>query len=349
MPKLGPSMEEGVLVKWHKAEGESVRAGEPLFDVETDKTVVEVEAEASGTLRKVLVRDGEKIPVGTVLGLIGGGDEPLPASSKAPDPAPTRPRASPAARRVARELGVDLASLQGTGPDGRIKALDVERAATPHGTAISLNAMRRAIGERMTVSKQTVPHFYAAIEADMTAVVAQRGAWSINDVLVWACARALKEHRALNSGWSNGRIILFDEINIGVAMTVSNGLVAPVLRGADGLALSQIAEQTSALAQKARDKKLTTFDAEGATFTLSNLGMFGVDWFIPIINPPQCAILGAGRVAERAVVQEGKVAVRAVMSLTLAADHRIVDGVAAGRFLGAIKKGLEEFTSTKGG
>lgn len=345
MPKLGPSMEEGVLVKWHKLEGQAVRAGEPLFDVETDKTIVEVEAVASGTLRKVLARDGEKVPVGAVVGLLGAADEPLPAVSRAAG----APRASPAARRVARELGVDLASLQGTGPEGRIKALDVERAATPHGTAISLNAMRRTIGERMTASKQSVPHFYAAIDADMTAVVAARGASSINDVLIWACARALKEHRALNSGWSNGRIILFEEINIGVAMTVSNGLVAPVLRGADGLALSQIAEQTSALARKARDKKLTAFDTEGATFTLSNLGMFGVDWFIPIINPPQCAILGAGRVAERAVVQEGKVAVRAVMSLTLAADHRIVDGVAAGRFLGAIKKGLEEFTSTKGG
>ena len=345
MPKLGPSMEEGMLVKWHKAEGESVRAGEPLFDVETDKTIVEVEAEASGTLRKVLVRDGEKIPVGTVLALIGRGDEPLPAVSGAA----SAPRASPAAKRVARELGVDLAGLQGTGPEGRIKALDVERAATPHGTAISPNAMRRAIGERMTASKQTVPHFYAAIEADMTAVLAQRGASSINDVLIWACARALKEHRSLNSGWRRDRIILFDEINIGVAMTVSNGLVAPVVRGADGLALSQIGEQTSALAQRAREKKLTAFDTEGATFTLSNLGMFEVDWLIPIINPLQCAILGAGRVAERAVVREGKVAVRAAMSLTLAADHRIVDGVAAGRFLGAVKKTLEEFTSTKGG
>jgi pyruvate dehydrogenase E2 component (dihydrolipoamide acetyltransferase) len=350
MPKLGPSMEEGTVVKWHKAEGEAVSAGEPLVDIETDKTVVEVEAETAGILRKVFAHDGEKLPVGTVLGLVGGADEPLAeAATEAP-----RLKASPSAKRRARELGVDLSDLAGSGPGGRITSEDVERArGVKADMTVAPNAMRRTIGERMAASKQGIPHFYVGLDVDMSAVAAQRGAWkaeqgdaapSINDILIWACARALKEHRALNSGWSGDRITLFSAIDIGFAMASGNGLVVPVVRAADELAPRQIAARTRELAQKLADRKLTPADTSEATFTLSNLGMFAVDWFIPIINPPQCAILAAGRVADRVVAQAGSVAVRPVMTLTLSADHRIVDGVAAGRFLQTLKTLLERFT-----
>ncbi len=379
MPKLGPSMEEGTVAKWHKNEGDAVSAGDPLVDIETDKTVVEIEAEAAGILRKVFARDGEKVPVGAVLGLVGSKEEPMPAPqpeeqrpasrpSEMPQGEPTDAaeepgvRASPAARRRARELGLDLQRVSGTGPGGRIVTEDVERAAraapfapagAPAGTVITLNSMRRAIAERMSESKHAIPHFYTGADVDMASVVAARAAWkakegeaapSINDLLIWACARALKEHRAMNSGWTGDRITLFSEINIGVAMAVGNGLIVPVVRAADALSPREIAERTRLLAQKAADKKLTPFDTEGATFTITNLGMFEVDWFIPIINPPQCAILAAGQVADRVVPHAGSIAIRQGMTLILSADHRIVDGVAAGRLLRSIKTVLEGFS-----
>jgi len=357
MPKLGPSMEEGTVVKWHKAEGEAVSAGEPLVDIETEKTVFEVEAQAAGILRRVFARDGEKVPVGTVLGLVGNAEEPLPEETSA-----SRLKASPSAKRRARELSVDLKTLAGTGPDGRITEADVERAAgearppppgAARGTVITPNTLRKAIAERMTSSKQTIPHFYVGLDVDMSAVLARRAAWkagqgdaapSINDVLIWACARALREHRALNSGWSGDRITMFSSINIGFAMAAGNGLVVPVVRGADELTPQEIAARTRDLAQRAAAKKLLPADSEEATFTLSNLGMFEVDWFVPIINPPQCAILAAGRIAERVVPHAGSVAIRAGIMLTLSADHRIVDGVAASRFLQTVKTLLERFT-----
>lgn len=382
MPKLGPSMEEGTVAKWHKVEGDAVSPGEPLVDIETDKTVVQMEAETAGILRKVFARDGDRLAIGAVLGLVGSMEEPLPATSPPGTRAPGATaggahvplaeadgateengvRASPSAKRRARELGVDLEKVPGTGPGGRIVAEDVERAAAaapqvgavPAGTVITLNAMRRTIAQRMSESKQAIPHFYTGAEVDMTPIVGARAAWkrsdgetapSINDVLVWACARALREHRAINSGWIGERITLYSEINIGVAMALDNGLVVPVVRGADALDLRQIAEQTRILARRAADKKLTAFDTEGATFTITNLGMFDVEWFIPIINPPQCGILAAGRVADRVVPHAGSIAVRQGMTLVLSADHRIVDGVAAGRLLQGIKTVLEGFST----
>jgi pyruvate dehydrogenase E2 component (dihydrolipoamide acetyltransferase) len=387
MPKLGPSMEDGTVVKWHKAEGDPIRKGEPLFEIETDKSVVEVEAEAAGVLRKVLAGEGEKRAVGNVIGLIGEADEPLPQAraqglprpvadpARAPRAHAAEPRpseadqsklkASPAARRLASELDVDLSVVAGTGPEGRITSEDVERAAGAArggsaelaGTIVTPNTMRRAIAERMSVSKQTVPHFYVSADADMTSVLAARREWkaregdrapSINDVLIWACARALKEHSALNSAWQDGRIVIYDAINVGFAMAVGNGLVAPVVRSADALSVAEIGERTGALARKAADKKLTPGDTDGATFTLSNLGMFEVEWFVPIISPPQCAVLAAGRVTERVVPRSGEVAIRPMATLTLAADHRIIDGVAAGRFLQAVKGLLEAYPSRGG-
>lgn len=387
MPKLGPSMEDGTVVKWHKAEGDAVRKGEPLFDIETDKSVVEVEAEAAGVLRKVLAGEGEKRTVGNVLGLIGEAEEPLPhapeqgapkagarsapaprapaAEPRSPEAEQAKLKASPAARRLAGELGVDLGTIDGTGPEGRITSEDVERAAgaasggsaEPGGTIVTPNAMRRGIAERMSVSKRTVPHFYVSVDVDMTSVLAARTEWkardgdrapSINDVLIWACARALKDHAALNAGWRDGRIVIYDAINVGFAMAVGNGLIAPVVRRADALSVPEIGERTRELARKAADKKLTPVDTDGATFTLANLGMFEVEWFVPIISPPQCAVLAAGRVAERVVPRDGEVAIRSMATLTLAADHRIIDGVAAGRFLQTLKSLLEKHPSRGG-
>lgn len=383
MPKLGPAMEEGVIAKWHKSEGEAVGVGEPLVDIETEKTVFEVDAQAAGVLRKVLVRDGESASVGAVIGLVGTAEEALPEAAPAmPDAerasrgggavlqsrhasagASEVLRASPSAKRRARELGIELATVAGTGPDGRITAGDVEQAArdarpaAPAGARAMIvkpSAMRKSIGQRMSASKQTVPHFYAAVEVDMTAIVGQREAWkkndadaapSVNDFLIWACARALKEHQAVNSGWIDDRIVVYNEVNVAVAMATESGLVVPVVRGADGLTLQEIAARTGQLALKVREKKLTAFDTEDATFSVSNLGMFGVEWFIPIINPPQCAILGVGRVAERAAPRDGRLAIRQRVTLTLSADHRIVDGVAVGRFLQAAKALLEGFVA----
>jgi len=383
MPKLGPAMEEGIIAKWHKAEGDAVRIGEPLVDIETEKTVFEVDAQSAGILRKVLVHDGETASVGAVIGMVGTADEILPeralemrvaeraplGSMAAPPPAGHSAggasealRASPSAKRRARELGIELSRVAGTGPEGRITAGDVDRAvgearsaarSGARGMVVTPSAMRRAIGERMAASKQTVPHFYATVEVDMTRVAEKRAAWkardgdaapSVNDVLIWACASALKAQRAVNSGWIDDRIVIFNEVNVGIAMATDNGLVVPVVRDADGLSPHEIAARTGQLRDKVRDKKLTAFDTEDATFTISNLGMFGVEWFVPIINPPQCAILGAGRVAERVVPYNGEAAIRPEMTLTLSADHRIVDGVAAGRFLQAVRSVLEEIS-----
>jgi pyruvate dehydrogenase E2 component (dihydrolipoamide acetyltransferase) len=268
--------------------------------------------------------------------------------------------ASPAAKRIAQEKGVNLASLQGSGPEGSVLADDVLRASTtelPHRPAtpepekiIPLTPMRRIAGERMTQSKLSAPHFYISMDIDMSAVGALRGEWksrgdemvpSINDFILRACARALKDFPLINSTYTEQGIKLSSEINIGMAVALDEGLVVPVIRNADRLSLTELATQSRQLADKAQNKKLFPLDYEGGTFTVSNLGMLGVDNFTAIINPPQAAILAVGRVAPRVIVEEGMFAIKSMMTATLSADHRIVDGAMAARFLQNVKKLLE--------
>lgn len=283
-------------------------------------------------------------------------------AARSPEPTHGRLLASPAARRIAREKGVDLVSLQGSGPEGSILAADVLRAA-PDGIPAAIEStieqiapltpMRRIVGARMTQSKQTAPHFYVGVDIDMTAVDKLRSAWkerigslapSINDFILHACARCLKKYPALNASFAETGIRLHSNINLGMAVALEEGLVVPVIRNADRVTLTQLASQTRQLVEKAQNKKLFPRDYEGGTFTVSNLGMLGADSFIAIINPPQCAILAVGRVAPRVVADGDMFAIRAIMTATLSADHRVVDGAIAARFLNRFKQELEQGT-----
>jgi pyruvate dehydrogenase E2 component (dihydrolipoamide acetyltransferase) len=281
-----------------------------------------------------------------------------PAASTAPDGG--RLLASPAAKRIAREKGIDLATLHGSGPEGSIIAEDVLRAAagetSPHvepsgaKVVVPLSPMRRIVGQRMTQSKQTAPHFYVSMDIDMTAVSRLRAEWkdrgensvpSINDFILHTCARALKDFPSLNSTYTEQGIMMHADINIGTAVALEEGLVVPVIRNADRLSLVELVGQSRELIDKAQKKKLFPLDYEGGTFTVSNLGMFGADSFIAIINPPQCAILAVGRVAPRVVAEGDAIAIRSLMTATLSADHRVVDGAVAARFLQEVKRLLE--------
>jgi pyruvate dehydrogenase E2 component (dihydrolipoamide acetyltransferase) len=268
--------------------------------------------------------------------------------------------ASPAAKRLARERAIDLAILRGSGPEGAILANDVLRASHAfHGKGLPsataelrpLSPMRRIIGERMSQSKLTTPHFYVSVEIDMTRVLRARGEYkerqafvvpSVNDFILHACARALSATPALNASYTESGIQQHPEINLGMAVALDEGLVVPVIRQADRLAMEELAEQTRRLAERAQNKKLSPQDYEGGTFTVSNLGMLGVDHFIAIINPPQCAILAAGRVAPRVVTDGDGIEIRSTMTASLSADHRVVDGAIAARFLNHLKQSLEQ-------
>jgi pyruvate dehydrogenase E2 component (dihydrolipoamide acetyltransferase) len=386
MPALGMAQEKGTLVSWFKTEGESVTKGEPLMEVETDKATVEIEAPASGILANVTAAPGDEVPVGQTIALIlAAGESPAkdakelptsePARAVSLEPSPkagkesesrargttTRLAASPAARKIAKEKGINLASLKGTGPEGSIVAEDVLRAAqeespSPGGPpkvkeTVPLSTMRRIVGRRMAQSKQSAPHFYVTMDSDMTAVERKRTEWkakgeeivpSINDFILWASARALRDFPSLNAAYTEAGIQIFADINIGVAVAIEEGLVVPVIRNADRLTLQQLAQQSRALAEKAQRKKLFPLDYEGGTFTVSNLGMLGVDNFVAIINPPQCAILAVGRIAPRVVADQGEMVIRSTMTMTLSADHRVVDGVIAARFLQNVKASLEK-------
>ena len=268
--------------------------------------------------------------------------------------------ASPAAKRIAKEKGIDLASLKGSGPEGAVLAEDVVRAAGTEAAApggppkiketVQLTPMRRIVGERMTKSKQTAPHFYLSMEADMTEISRRRNALkekgeslvpSINDFILGACARALRDSPSLNASFTDHGVEIYSDINIGIAVALEEGLVVPVIRNADRLSLQELAKQSRELAEKAQKKKLFPLDYEGGTFTVSNLGMFGVDNFVAIINPPQCAILAIGQVALRVVPHGEGIAVRPIMTMSLSADHRVVDGAIAARFLQEVKRLLE--------
>jgi pyruvate dehydrogenase E2 component (dihydrolipoamide acetyltransferase) len=386
MPALGVAQEKGTLINWLKTEGQSVTKGEPLMEVETDKATVEIEAPASGILANVTAAPGDEVPVGNKIALILAPGEnvedappqrPIAAHAEAAQPTPPITKsapapqtqapqsgiipASPAARRIAREKGVDLSTLRGTGPHGAILAEDVARAAASAAPAsggpakvketVQLTPMRRIVGERMVKSKQSAPHFYLSMDADMTEITRRRNKSkendeaivpSINDYILSAAARALSQHPSLNAAFTDKGVELYAEINLGVAVALEDGLVVPVIRNADRLSLIELAKQSRQLAEKAQKKKLFPLDYEGGTFTVSNLGMFGVDNFVAIINPPQCAILAVGQVASRVVAHGEGIAVRTMMTMSLSADHRVVDGAMAARFLQEVKGQLEK-------
>jgi pyruvate dehydrogenase E2 component (dihydrolipoamide acetyltransferase) len=381
MPALGMAQETGKVLRWLKAEGDEVAKGEALLEVETDKVTVEIEAPADGRLAALRAGEGAEVPVGETVAVIAAAGEELPttdetigavmvsedsptlaaaqvAAAAPPTAAPRRRLASPKARRLAAERGVDLDTLVGgSGPHGALVAADIPAggpapapSAAPSGEDLPLTRIWGIMAERTTQSWTSAPHFYLLREVD----AGRLGSWrevarerlgrdvSVTDLLVRAAAAALKEHRRLNAAWLDGSIHVNDEVNVGIAVAVDDGLVVPVIHGADGIGLGAIAERREEVVARARAGTLRPEDVERGTFTISNLGMFGVDAFNAVVNPPQAAILAVGRIVERVVPVDGAPAVRPRMVLTLSCDHRVVDGARAAQFLDALATLIEE-------
>lgn len=380
MPKLTDTMEEGILLEWKKREGDQVQAGEALAEIETDKAVMDLEAFASGILRKILVHNGETVQSGTLLGVIGEADEditpaltdavtaapttgakPTAAVTAAPPTAsPTRTEesrlvASPRAKALAAERGIDLSTIAGTGPGGRIVEDDVMKAqapatsAMPAGTDQPLTQMRKAIARATTHSKAPVPHFYLTKEIDMEAAEQFRKQWtqgrqshpSFTDLLIKAAALALTRHRQMNVSYVGEAIRRYARIDIGVAVGMEDGLIMPVIRDCGAKTLEVISNESRALIERAKQKRLQPHEYTGATFSISNLGMFDVDNFIAVLIPPQAASLAVGAVREVPVVDAGSVKVGRRMQVTLSCDHRAIDGVMGAEFLKELKRILE--------
>src|SRR6476646_5851776 len=418
MPRLSDSMEEGTILKWLKSPGDAVELGEELVEIETDKANMVYEADAGGTLIEIVADEGETLPIGQVIARVGEpGEEPsgdgasakpkkpkkpsaeaeetaaaaaAPATEAPPAAAPAdadgRVKASPLARRIARERGLDLAGLAGSGPGGRIVKADVEKAiaagptpavaqaaappaAAPAGPTPGaaerpetakgstsfeeLTKLQSTVARRMAVSKATAPHFYLSVEAEMSRAVEARahlkaGAKegdvvpSFNDMVVKACAIALRENPRANGAYRDGRLELYSRVNVGVAVAAQDALVVPTVFDADLKGLAQIATETRALAQRVRGGTITPPELSGGTFTVSNLGMFGISSFAAVINPPQAGILAVGAVAERPVVKDGEITIGNLMAMTLACDHRILYGAEGAVFLDRIRNLLEE-------
>ncbi len=432
MPQMGADMKEGTVLRWLKHEGDEVDRGEVIAEIETDKANIEIEAFDAGVFRKVLVPEGETIPIGTVIAVIAGAQDdisaytdgrqakaparaeaaptaaPAPAEAStvppaaapakpasgaqapvpgAPEPPPPPPsaqepvaarpepppaepavRASPVARRLAQEMGVDLSKVKGTGPEGRIVRRDIEAAraapaASPAAEAPrpaagvqtqALSRMRQTIARRMQQSKRDAPHYYLTLDVDMTEAVRLRaeinkalgesGRVSINDLIVYACTKALQKHPRFNSWWAEDTLQVHGQINIGIAIALDEGLIAPAVLDCASKPLSQISREARDLAERARGGALKPEEYTGATFTITNLGAFGVDALIGIINPPQTAIIGVGAVRERPVFRDGQVIPRSMMTVALSADHRATDGAEGARFLQTLQQYLESPT-----
>ena len=433
MPKLGATMETGTIGTWLKKEGDRVEAGEPLLEVVTDKITIEVEAAASGILLKTYYGPGDVVPVQAIIGYIGEPGEAVPdlpgdavpgspgeaisgspgalppAGDEIPQAGEGKIRATPAARATARRLGIDLASVRGTGPKGRIQKEDVEAAyqhlqgqvkATPLARKIAgqenirladvqgsgirgkitrgdveaaiaakreaaesgesrvltrkVEGMRKIIAERMSQSAFTAPHVTLVTEIDMSAAVELRNRLlpgiekktgrrlSYTEIILKAAALALKRHPAVNASLKDDHIVYHDRVHIGMAVAVPDGLVVPVVRDADRKGLAELTAECKDLARLARENRLTPDLISGGTFTVSNLGMYAVDAFTPIINPPEAAILGVGRIREKPVGIGGSIALRPMMTASLSFDHRVMDGAPAAAFLTELKELLEQ-------
>jgi len=425
LAKLSPTMEEGTIVKWSKQEGDAIKVGDVLAEIETDKANMEMEALGDGVLRKVLVPAGGKAPVGALIGVIAAKDEDIapllaqaataapsaaaPAAAPAPNPAPVaaavappaatlapvplpaapspapapstnggRVKASPLARAMAAQRSIALESVTGTGPGGRIIKRDIEayvplaaaladarvvgsspapvsaRPAVPRpsvkpGTAIPLSNMRRVIAKRLSESLYTAPHFYVSVEIAMDAAAALREEIrevedvkvSYNDMVVKACAKALTRFPVVNASWTGDAIQTHAEVHVGIAVSLPDGLITPVVRDADRKSIVEIAREIKDLAARARERKLRPEEFSGSTFTVSNLGMFDVSEFTAIINPPESAILAVGAVRKQPVVVDDELTIGQRMKLTLSSDHRVVDGALAAQFLAEVRRLLE--------
>ncbi len=416
MPALSPTMTEGTLAKWMVAEGDSVASGDIIAEIETDKATREIEAVDEGTVARILVPEGtEGVAVNTPIAIVleegedaaavaatpAPAEAPAPAPAEAPAPAPAaavpsqapsagngkappaplsasgeRIKASPLARRMAAQAGLELTALAGSGPGGRIVKADIEAAlarpraaaaaapaATPLAPAAAqpfepaftlepLSRMRKTIARRLSESKQTVPHFYLTVDCELDALLALRtslndkadGAYrlSLNDVVIKAAAVALKRVPAANASFTEDGLKLYASADISVAVATERGLITPVVRNAGEKGLETISGEMKALAQKAHDGKLMPEDYLGGSFSISNLGMYGIKQFEAVINPPQACILAVGAGEQRAVVKDGALAVATVMSCTLSVDHRAVDGAIGAEYLAAFKRLIED-------
>jgi pyruvate dehydrogenase E2 component (dihydrolipoamide acetyltransferase) len=369
MPRLSDSMEEGTIVRWLKQDGERVSQGEPLAEVETDKATVTFDADADGTLR-ILVAEGETVPIGRPIAQIGDDPEPKARESASNG----RAKASPLARRIAREAGIDLTQLSGSGPGGRIVKADVA-AAEPTAPAPTAPApqpqtqpsrgnkgavtvqqpsrIQVQIAQRMAESKATVPDFTLQAEVDMEQAVSLRDQLrkatraddvvpSYNDMVLKACGLALREHPRANAAYRDGAFELYERVNVGIAVAAEDSLIVPTLFDADRKSLLEIAREARALAERVRQHTITPAELSGATFTVSNLGMYGVASFAAIVNPPQAAILAVGEVRETPVARDGQIVPGVRMSVTLTCDHRILYGAPAAEFLARVRQLLEQ-------
>jgi pyruvate dehydrogenase E2 component (dihydrolipoamide acetyltransferase) len=414
MPRLSDTMEEGVISSWQKKPGDEVAVGDVIVDIETDKAVMEYEAYEAGVLEEILVPEGETAAIGAPIARIapaGGAKETAPAEPAAePEPEPaaeaeaepkaeqkpeaqpaaqaapartpersaaSRPPSSPLARRLARDHGIDLSTLSGSGPGGRIVRADIEaairggtpaeteapapapapsappvqaRAEDPDVEAVPLNRFQKVAAKRLTESKRDAPHFYLNRTVDAAPLLAFRKTLnealapakvSVNDLIVKAVATGLRAHPAVNVSYTEENLLFHKRISVGVAVAVKDGLIVPVIKDADRKSVSQIGEETRELAGKARDGKLSLNEMSGGTFSVSNLGMFGVDSFSAVINPPEAAILAVGAVRDEPVVRDGEVVPGKRMALTLSVDHRATDGATAARFLDHLADLLE--------
>jgi pyruvate dehydrogenase E2 component (dihydrolipoyllysine-residue acetyltransferase) len=423
MPALSPTMTEGNLAKWHKKEGDPVKSGDVLAEIETDKATMEVEAVDEGRLGRIVVPEGAQgVKVNDVIALILEEGEDKSALERAPAPKPTAaaapaavppqaapsapqpaaappPRgangaaagarvfASPLARRLAREAGIDLTQLQGSGPHGRIVKADiagarlappskaaptaprtapapaalaagitakeqvVALAGNPPYTEIPHSNMRRVVAKRLTEAKQTIPHFYLTIDCDIDALLAIRTQVnakadsfkiSVNDFVIRAAALALRKVPQANASWSDEAILQWNSVDIAVAVALDDGLITPIVKNADNKGLATISTEMRDLATRAKSGKLKLTEFQGGTFSISNLGMFGIKDFAAVINPPHGCILAVGAGEQRPVVKNGALAVATIMSCTLSVDHRVVDGATGARFLSAFKKLVED-------
>jgi len=351
MPALEMAQETGKLLAWRKKEGDAVTKGEPLLEIETDKVVLEVEAPADGILAAVTSFEGAEVPVGqTIAWIVAPGEQP-PASAPIAAPAARAiteaPRISPKAKRLAKELGVDFTSVRGTGPDGVITGEDVQRAAesAQPESAPALSTIARLMAERTTQSWTTTPHFFLVREINATGLVAARQQHgpgvTYTDLLIALVARGLAKHPKMNASWTGDAIRVNPDVNISIAIAVEDGVVGAVIPNVDASSLSDIAARRRDLTDRARAGRLHPPDITGATFTISNLGMFGIDAFSAIITPPQAAVLAVGRIADRVVPVDGQPGIRPMMTITLSSDHRVVDGAQAAAFLNDLAGALE--------
>ncbi|MEW6683267.1 MAG: dihydrolipoamide acetyltransferase family protein [Nitrospirota bacterium] len=405
MPKLSDTMEEGVLVKWLKREGEGVASGDVVAEVETDKAVLELEAYTDGVLRKQMVPEGARVPVGALLGVIAGDQESIdallaegskaeqvrpfaPTGTEGPPVTPAKPvppsiqasvlaevaqrsapaasetpgtvTASPLARRLAEQRGIDLRAIRGTGPGGRIVERDVAAAATSPTPAVTtppsagdrrepLSLMRATIAKRMTESKATIPHFYVTTEINAGPLLEVKTRFAdtagpkigVTELLVKAMGQALLAVPRVNASFAGDAVVFRAGAHVGVAVALEDGIITPVVRDADRKSVGQIAEALADLTDRARRKALKPEEYQGAGISLSNLGMFRVDEFSAIITPPEAAVLAVGRIVETAVIREGRVEAGHRMRITLSADHRVIDGVIAAKYLEEVAARIE--------